>query len=274
MQPKWLNDGEPDENGDIIAVIENDKGHRISTFKGKSVKEVADKVLESQANANREISRLRRPDQARVPQQLTPKDTQITPADRLRLTANLGDPETVVEAVTEIVTAANGGVPPRAATQSLATMTDAQRDAYYLAEARAFMDECPDYYPVGQNRDKLFATLKANNYDVTRNNLALVFQALDDQGEMIHWPEGEDANYDTAPPNGQQREAQPPPSPTTRPRNISVATGIRRTDASALPPAPRPVKKLTRADLEAMPRAEYNHRLANEPGFRKAVDSL
>ena len=69
MQPKWLNDGEPDENGEYssIAVIENAAGARISTFKGKTYKEVADKLLESQVNANREISRLRRPDQARVP---------------------------------------------------------------------------------------------------------------------------------------------------------------------------------------------------------------
>jgi hypothetical protein len=208
----------------------------------------------------------------------------------MRLTEQIADPDKVVEAVTEIMTSAAGGVAPRAVAQNLATMTDAQRDAYYRAEAEAFIDANPDYYPVQQNREKLFATLKGNGWDLTRNNLGIVFQTLYDQDEMILWPEGENegapnghlppnsgSNDSGAPaaPNGQQREAQAPPSPTngnSRPRSIS--TGIRSRDASATPPPPRPAKKLTRAELAAMPRAEYNHRLANEPGFRQAVDSL
>ena len=160
MQPKWLNDGEPDENGEIIAVIENEHGMRISTFKGRSVKEVADKVLASQAAANREISRLRRPDRATVPSSINPKDAPMTTTDRFRLTEQLSNPDTVVEAVTELVTAANGGVPPRAATQNLATMSNAQQEEYYRNEALAFVEANPDYYPVQQNRDKLFGALK------------------------------------------------------------------------------------------------------------------
>lgn len=281
MQPKWLNDGEPDENGDIIAVIENNAGARVSTFKGKTVREVADKILNSQASANREIVRLRRPDRAAVPEAINPKDTALNPTDRMRLADELSRPETVVEAVTELMTAANGGIAPRAATRNLATMTDGQQQAYYREEAEAFIRDNPDYYPVQQNRDKLFAELKKSGWDLTRNNLGIIFQTLFDQNEMILWPEGENEGAPNGqlppdePTNGQQREASPPPSPTngnSRPR--SVSTGIRSRDASATPPPPRPAPKLTRAMIEAMPRAEYNHRLQNEPGFRKAVDSL
>jgi hypothetical protein len=277
MQPKWLNNGEPDESGDYVAVIENAAGLRISTFKGKSYKEVADKVLESQANANREISRLRRPDQARVPQQLKTETKTLTPADKLRLATDITDPDKVVDAVTEIVTAAQDGVTPRQAINSVATMTKDQRDAYYQAEAQAFVEATPDYYPVPQNQQKLFAALEFNNYDLTRNNLAIVFQMLFDQGQMIPWPEEGESNGAPAAPNGQQREAQPspepnPPSPTSRPR--SVSTGIRSSDASASPPPPPAPKKITRADIERMPRREYMDRINNDPAFRKAVDAL
>jgi hypothetical protein len=158
-------------------------------------------------------------------------------------------------------------------------MTQTQRDAYYRAEAEAFVKDNPDYYPVQQNRDKLFATLKANNYDLTRNNLTLVFQTLFDQNEMILWPEDENEgaprgalpeNGNNAAPNG-RTEPNPPTPTNSRPR--SVSTGIRRQDASALPPAPTPRKKLTRAELESMPRAEYEAKL-RDPEFRKQVDAL
>ncbi len=276
MREVWVNDGEPDEDGNITAYIENTQGVRVSQFTGKSLKEVADLLLKSQVNANRKISQLQRPDRAVQPPPITPRDTTVAPADRMRLASELSDPDRVVEAVTEIVTAANGGVPPRAVTQNVATMTDEQQAAYYLREAEAFKAENPEYYPVPQNQDKLIAALKANLWDITRNNLGIVFQTLYDQGQMIPWPNGESESQPAlpAPTNGQQREASPPPSPTngnSRPRSIS--TGLRSRDANALPPAPPPRKKLTRADLEAMPRAEYEANLRNSE-FRKQVDAL
>jgi hypothetical protein len=272
MKYLWLNDGEPDENGEYIAVIENAAGARISTFKGKTYKEVADALLHSQANANREISRLRRPDHARVPQPLKAETKELTSADKLRLSTDITDPDKVVEAVTEIVTHAQGA-PPREITTRLATMTDAQRDQYYRDEAVAFVQATPDYYPVQQNRDKLFAALKDSQLDLTRNNLALVYQTLADQGELIAWP----SEPTDGKPNGQMREAESspepnPPSPTnTRPR--SVSTGIRSSDASATAPPPPMPKKITRADIERMSRAEYQERL-RDPAFRRAVDAL
>jgi hypothetical protein len=275
MKYEWLNDGEPDENGDYIAVIENATGGRISTFKGKTYKEVADALLQSQANANREISRLRRPDRARIPQPFKAETTELTPADKLRLSNDITDPNKVVDAVTEIVTHAQGAS-PREITTRLAMMTDEQRDQYYKDEAVAFVQATPDYYPVQQNRDKLFGALKDNLLDLTRNNLQLVYQTLSDQGELIAWPD-EPTDGPTKP-NGQQREARPSPepnspSPTSTSRPRSVATGIRNSDASASAPPPPTPKKITRADIERMSRAEYQERL-RDPAFKKAVDAL
>jgi hypothetical protein len=273
MKYEWLNDGEPDENGDYIAVIENASGARISTFKGKTYKEVADALLHSQANANREISRLRRPDRARIPQPLKTETKELTSADKLRLSTEITDPDRVVEAVTEIVTHAQGAS-PREITTRLANMTDEQRDQYYKDEAVAFVRDTPDYYPVQQNRDKLFAALKDSQLDLTRNNLTLVFQTLQDQGELIAWPA---EPTDGPKPNGQMREESSPepnpPSPTNTSRPRSVSTGIRSSDASASAPPPPTPKKITRADIERMSRAEYQERL-RDPAFKRAVDAL
>jgi hypothetical protein len=274
MQYKWMNDGEPDDNGDFVAEIYNTAGARVSTFKGKTHKEVADELLKSQVNANVAISRLQRPDRAKQPAPLKVEDKQIPPADRMRLASEITDPTRIVEAVTEIVTAQQGGVSPRESTNRLADMTVTQQDQYYKDEATAFVQQTPDYYPVQQNRDKLFAALEANQLDLTRNNLTLVYQTLLDQGELIPWPEEPtdvNPNGSSAAPNG---KAEPnPPSPThTRPR--SVSTGLRPSQANATPPPPPAPKRWTRADIERMPRAEYNERIQNDPAFKRAVDNL
>lgn len=281
MQPKWLNDGEPDQDGIITAVIENAQGQRISTFKGQTVKEVADKVLESQANANREIARLRRPDQSRSPKPLTLTPKELTAADKLRLATDITDPEKVVNAVTEIVTAAQGA-PPKAVAEATASTIGTMSDEYYRREAQAFREANPDYYPTPENQKKLFAALEANKFDLTENNLTIVFQALQDQGELEEpMAPGSNDEEENETPNGQVREAQPPPESNTppptkivRPRSVTISTGMRASDASGMKPKPPAPKRITRAELEAMSRVEYENRLRTEPGFRQQVDAL
>jgi hypothetical protein len=189
------------------------------------------------------------------------------------LATDITDPDKIVDTITEIVTAAQDGVTPRQNVNNVATMTNEQRDNYYRSEAEEFVRANPDYYPVQQNQQKLFAALEANKYDLTRNNLTIVYQALQDQGELIPWPTNGNGNGEHVGPEPARPNGRPEPnSPSPRPR--SVATGIRSSDASASPPPPPPPKRLTRADVERMPRREYMDRLANDPGFRKAVDAL
>lgn len=284
MVKKWLNDKQPDENGDYILIIENNAGARVSTFKGKTMDEVAEALADSQVHANREISRLRKPDAGRPSVRVEPKD--ITPADRLRLSSEITDPNKVVEAVEEIVTK-RGGISPNKLGAEFLRMNKEDQDAYYGQEAQAFKDENPDFYPVPQNRDALFEELKANGWDLTRNNLAIAFQTLKDRDAMIPWPDDTQEqipqeqipasalpqpayiNGGNGNANG-QTTAQPAPSP--RPR--SVSTGLRHSDASASAPPPPQRKKYTRADIERMSRAEYNDKLRSDPDFRRQVDAM
>jgi hypothetical protein len=274
MEIEWLNDDDKGltEDGEYVAVINNAQGHRVSTFKGKSYREVADKALQSMVHANREISRLRKPDAARPPLRVEPK--QLSEADRLRLSTEITDPDRVIEAVEEIVTARQGMAPAQVGKQ-FSQMDKTERDAFYAAEAQAFRDEHPDFYPVPQNRDALFDELKANGWDLTRNNLAIAYQTLKDREDVIPWPEGE-SESEPAPSrstgrstaNGQETATAPSP----RPR--SVSTGIRNTDASALAPLPPKKAKYTRADVERMSRAEYNDKIRSDPDFRRQVDAM
>ena len=190
MEYKLLNNGEPNADGFIEATIESSEGKRVSTFKGKSEREIIERLLESQVNANREIARLRKPDAARPQLKVQPKE--LTAADRLRLSTEITDPNRVVEAIDEIVTAKQGVSPDKVGSE-FARMNRVEQDSFYATEAQAFRDEHPDFYPVPQNRDALFEELKANGWDLTRNNLAIAYATLVDRGDMIPWPSDQQA---------------------------------------------------------------------------------
>ena len=275
MRIEWVNNGEPNEDGDIVAHIMSAKGKPTSTFKGKSYREVADKVLEAQVAANIRFSTNRKPDQGVKPVKAEPK--QLTTDDKFRLSQEITDPNKVVDAVTEIMTAKQG-LPPEKVGEAITDTTVRQSDEFYRQEADAFMKANPSYYPVPQNRDKLIEVLKLNNWDMTRNNLSLAYDALLEQGEMIPWPsdkpdDDDEGNGPPVGPNGSAPVAMlPANAPAPRPR--SVSTGIRRGDASSLLPSPPKPKKYTRADIERMSRADYLSKLLNEPGFKATVDAM
>lgn len=280
MQTRWINEKQPDENGDITAVVENADGTPVSVFKGKTIDEVADKMLEGQAQANREIARLfkkLRPDQGR--KSLKAQSRVLSADDKFRLASEMSDPEKVVGAVHEIVNS-TAKVPLDDLAARALEDDERQSDEFIRAESQAFRDEVPEYNPTDKNMLALFDELKANGWPLTRNNLTIAYNTLKERGEMEPWPmEGammpptdenrEGGNVAAVPeplPNG-----KPEPTPPARPR--SIATGIRNRDASALPPPPTRKKQYTRADIERMPRAEYMQKLT-DPEFRRQVDAM
>lgn len=278
MEYEILNDGQPNDEGYIEAVIRNAEGKITSTFKAKNERELVETLLKSQVYANREIARLRKPDAARTPVKVQPRE--LSAADRLRLSSDITDPQRVVEAVEEIVTARQGIAPNRLGAE-FARMSQEEQDKFYGDEAQAFRNQHPDFYPVPQNRDGLFEELKANGWDLTRNNLAIAWETLKERGDFVPWPTDLQASDE---PNAQPvyidtgttangQPAQTAHSP--RPRTIAT-TGLRSADASATaPPPPRKQpQKYTRADIERMSRAEYNDRLRSDPDFRRQVDAM
>jgi hypothetical protein len=196
----------------------------------------------------------------------------------MRIASEITDPEKVVDAIAEAMGASPLG-------KRFSDMDEEEQNAYYLAEAEAFKAATPLYYPVQQNQELLIKELERRRIDLTRNNLSIVFQTLWDEGKMIAWPQadsdeeesGEPGPAQATPPNGasssvSNRTPEPnSPPPTSRPRNIS--TVIRSSDASGSAPPPPVKKKVTRADIEKMSRAEYTDALRN-PDFRKQVDAL
>jgi hypothetical protein len=275
MKKRWLNDKQPDENGDITLIIENNSGRRLSTFKGKTMEEVADAQATALLQANRTIGRLK-PDSGRVPLKMQPRE--ITAADRLRMSTEITDPNKVVEIVDEIVTAKQGAA-PAVVGQRFSEFDQEAADAYYRSEVDAFKADNPDYFMSVNNQTQLFQALRSNGYDLTRNNLTIVYNQLLDEGKMDLGPAASDPTEDEEE-DEEEVEAPPPqkpPPPQQQPTMISRrnhSSGLRNSDANASRPAPRPrVPLVTWDQLQRMSRAEYSERL-RDPAFRRAVDAL
>jgi hypothetical protein len=273
MKFTWINNGEPNENGEIIAEVLDDNGKMRSRFIGKSDKEVTEKILLSYANATEEIGRLKQnrvPDRGRPTTIVQPRT--LTPDERFRISADLTDPERGPEAINEIVTAAVGA-PPAVVGKFISKAEKEEADRYCREEAFAFRKEHPEYYNCDENMHALFDELERRDISFSRNNLAIVYDDLNAQGRLIAKPDDDEPTEDTQPVSQQRPNtaAEPnPPRPTTRPRTI--ATGIRNSDASALkPPPPRP--KYSRAEIATMTRDEYAAKM-RDPAFRQLVDSM
>src|SRR5579862_7870496 len=287
MEYRWLNNGEPDDDGFLAAEIVNAAGNRISTFRAKTEREMIDQLLTSQVHANRRIGAMLKPDAP--PPQLKIQPKELNAADRLRLSSEITDPNRVVEAVDEIVTA-RLGVSPDKLGADFQRKSRAEKDEFYAHEAQAFRDEHPEFYPVPQNRDALFDELKANGWELTRNNLTIAFNTLLDRGDIVPWPsdqrppEEDDEEEEEIPQpvqtngngNTARSNGQPAASAAASPRPRTIAsTGLRNSDTSGLKPPPQPRKqKYTRADIERMSRAEFNEKLQAEPDFRRQVDEM
>jgi hypothetical protein len=267
-----MNGGEPDENGEIVAVIEDDNGKVRSRYKGTSWKEVADKILNSQANATEEIGRLKKgrlPDQGRIESVIAPRE--LTSDERFSIAINLTDPDKSPEAMKQLITATIGA-PPETVSRILSDIQKKEMAQYIQDESWAFRQEHPDYYNCDENMYALFDAMEQRHYPYSRNNLAIVYDDIKTQGRLIPRP-SDDEQTEELQPVSQQRPntaAEPnPPRPTTRPR--SIATGIRNSDASGLPPLPR--QKYSRAEIATMSREEFEKKM-RDPAFRKAMDLL
>ena len=268
MKHSWENNGEPNEEGQFVAVVDMEDGSRPQRFIGASHKEVADKLLNAQLNATAEISRQRT--ELRKLSKLTPAPAEARPLtadERFQLGQDLQDPAKAPEAITRIVETT---VPKE---------DEDTRTARAVAETKLFMERTPEFYPCPHNKAMMlnymqmpwtFATVEPHEdkpLACTASNLCNIFERLKAAGLLLSRPQ--------APTQQPEPSQEPiPPAVTTRPRGATPSSsGIRNADSSVRPTAVRTQRpKYTVAEIEAMSSEEYNKKLANEPGFAQLVN--
>jgi hypothetical protein len=292
MTSVWLNDGAPDETGVIVAQTVDDDGKVLSTFKGKTMREVGDAMLHANAAATariRELKTARQPDRAPLPPALG-KPADLSADERFGLRSRMDDPETAADAVAEAV-ATRLGTTVDGLRENIAAAREQRSSTYYRDEAAAFAQAHPDFVFSAENAKALWDALQLKGWDGTRHNLSIVYDELNSEGRLQTQPQplgptGDEAAEDDSdeppiaapepvaaqPQNGRQQGANTPEPtlPASRPRFAAQSTAIRGANPPRNPPKPAP--KLTREQIAVMPRDVYARRLAQEPGFRRDVE--
>jgi hypothetical protein len=272
MKTFWENDGEPNDKGEYWAVIDLEDGSGAQRFSGATHLDVANKLMQAQANASikiRELVASQTPEVAPVISM--PKRRDLSADERFTLSQDMNDPNRAPEAIKTVIEA-EVGVPLAKLSEKIQEDAEAEQDAYVRNEAKAFAESTPDYIMCSHNGTTIARYMQNEGMSPTRKNFALAFEKLKAVGLMVmEKPEQKEEPKPGT--EGKPDGLSEPPTPGTRPRMVA-STGIRTEDFGTEANANRKAQKYTRQQIEAMSIAEYKDKYENEPGFRQFVDTL
>jgi len=269
MARTWLNDGKPDTSGRLCLEIDPEDGTQPLRIWGRSKEEILDKASRTVEHGQREITRLRstppapsgKPNGHGTPQTPPPEQKpQLTPDERMQLTADLNNPAKAANAITRLVEDETGIDFTGIKNQETVKRVAAIQAAWSLNR--------PDFpnNPINYKLLNDTAALRVGYENITAAVMDQVFQELSSAGMLLP------AIDDDAPIAQSVQPAETPATRTVRPRGAASYSRARL--ASPAPAAASPTPKYTREQIEGMSSAEYRRKLETDPEFLIAVNAL
>ncbi len=242
-----------------------------------ALRDLADKMATAQEHATRKIrAQALQIKTGKAPEGVdpdTPAPTyaarELTAEEQLQLATDIGNPATFGTALDQAIEARTGLKPAQIG--QLATQLEQERRQRAAAqECEQWIGAHPDYHVCGENGQRLARYLELHGMAVTARNLDSAFAELSAEGLLIAAP----ATGNETEPAAEEAVPTPTEAPVERPRATPAASSLRRGNGSAQPaPPPTKATKYTRAQIDAMPSAEYKQRL-QERSFREEVERL
>lgn len=270
MARRWLNDGKPDESGRLCLEIDPEDGTHPMRIWGQTKDEILDKATRTVEHGQHMIARLKaqtvspasggssKPN-GHGPAEPTAAATKppLSEAERAQLTVDLSNPDKAPAAVTKLVESETGidfsGIKNQETVRRIAAIQT------------AWSVNRPDFpkNPVNYKLMNDTAALRVGYQNITADVLDQVFEELSNAGMLL--PEIDSASAPTVQP------AETPANRTVRPRG---AASYRRASIASPAPVAASQPKYTRAQIDALPSAEYRRKLEEDPEFRQAVAVL
>ena len=258
-------------DGTLKLTVSPDEGGPASVFYGKTRDEVYEKVVDSQANANRRIEQLRTSSgygpnghAAAPPPPSDPKP--LTANERMQTVADLNNPATVDKAVTRVMESVIGPVDEfrqdREAQRQLRKETEA------VAAAEEFTAITPEFHLTDHNVETIFRYLEARQWDPTQ--VASYQRAYGELSKAkLLQTKPAPASTDEEPPTEPQERNAPTLSAPRAPARYS--TGVRQADISGTAPVPVKRLKWSREQIASMTAAEFRQHVT-DPEFNFCVE--
>lgn len=257
-----------DKDGNYFDVVDLGDGSGPQVFKGKTIAELLGKYRKAQEHATRKIReqalslKLRdTPDPAKPMREFT---QHIPTADELwQLSEDLKDPAKAAGAIAR-ATQWELGATGQEVRATLQSIIEERERAESFRVGADFMDAHPEFKPCPENEEAIYAYLRQRSMAMTRKNLEIAFGELK-PGLVLISP---------VPNAGNGTETRIEQPVVTRPRTAS--SGLSPRISSAVPPKETPTArptKLTAADIDAMPTAEYERKL-RDPVFAAEAERV
>lgn len=271
---EWANNGEADANGKYRVSIDCEDGGGIQVFEGENHQDIANKLLNAQANATVKIRELAGRAKIEPAAPRSRKPAPITDDERFQLVTDINDPTKAPEAVRRLVEGATGIAFDKLAAKS-AEEDKQEQIRKAIEEAEAFAASTPAYYSTTYNGNLLCEYIVARKGALTQNNFGIAFAALSKSGLLQ--PNPATTSTEGAPAHSQPEGGAPgglPTAATTRQRGVISSTAIRSGDSTSGSGGGKAPQKYTIEQIEAMSGPDYERRLKGEAGFAAAVDAL
>lgn len=166
---------------------------RLQRFEAPTEIELAGKVAAAHSNATvayHEERKARKLENFVQPRKSRPiysfESRPLTADERTQIAADARKPESIVEAFRTVIEA-EFGAPLEVVRENLRDVEEKKQREFLLAEATAFQESHPDYFPCPANERDMYAYMQKKDYAFDRDGLALAFDAL--RNDLVQRPE-------------------------------------------------------------------------------------
>lgn len=221
--------------------------------------EIADLLAESQGNANRRITELKRKSNGS-----SNGPVPLTDEQRLQTVAELNNPATVDRAVTRVIESVMGPVEDQRARQEREEL-DRQ-----IATALSFADETPEWHDSEFNKNTLVRYMQSQGMSLSnRSHYTRAFEEL--SAAKLLQAKPSEAETETEPEEDERERNAPVPAPVPAPPR-RVSTGVMQKDISGSPPRPTTRLKYTREQIADLSAQEYKRLMMADTEFTRCVE--
>lgn len=231
--------------------------------------EIADLLAQSQENANRRIAELR-PAKPVKPNGHAAEPAPLTPADRMQIVSDLGNPATVDRAITRVVESQTGVTMEEQRQRQQAEEARQQLDREVNA-AMQWAQSTPEWFDSEYNKQTIVRFMKTQGLslaDLAHYNQA--FEVLSAAKLLQVKSPGTPEEVESENEDERERNAPVPVPVPQAPRRVS--TGVMQSDISGLPPRPTTRLKYTREQISDMSAYDYKQAMLSDPEFSRCVE--
>jgi hypothetical protein len=194
----------------------------------------------------------------------------LTPADRLQIVSDLGNPATVDRAITRVVESQTGVTMEEQRQRQQAEEASRQVDQQVNA-AMQWAQSTPEWFDSEFNKNTLVRFMKTQGLDLGNTaHYNQAFEILSAAKLLQVKSPGTPEAVELEDEDERQRNAPVPvPVPQVPTRR---STGVMQSDISGLPPRPTTRLKYTREQIDNMSAYDYKQAMLSDPDFSRCVE--